>query len=381
MLVIVKGNKPSLRLKIGVALLSTLAGLFAAEALAGQVRGRAYPYLNIFVADAQMGVRLEGDTRTRVRSRTGRVSEVQTNAAGFRDEPWPDVPDTSDTPDATTNGPIANRALLLGDSQMFGYGVAVEDGVAAQLEVALGPGAEVLNAAIPTWGPTEYTSVIEQLVPRYRPQVVIFVANVANDWFESIVPNRKRTSARDGWATRVSSADGPPPRQFPGRRWLMSRSHLVYVMRSIGAKVGELEGRPHAQAAELLVKQFEQLHKPRAGYRSMVSAHVARARDLCTQWGCEVVVVGLPIDVQVAATEWAKYGSEPRDLSHTEALLSDLGEDARALGLRSINLTQTLRDSSPGAFLDDDYHMSAKGHAAIAQAIAAVILDAQEQRS
>lgn len=343
-------------------LLSTVTGLAVAEGLAGWVRGRAYPYLNIFIADPVMGVRLEPDAQTRVRSRTGRVSEIETNAAGFRDDPWPGA-----------EAPVRPRALLLGDSQMFGYGVDVEDAVAAQLELELGGSVDVLNAAVPTWGPTEYAMVMEELVPRYQPRWVIFVANVANDWFESVVPNTKRTSARDGWARRVSTSDAAPT-AFPGRRWLMSRSHLMYVIRSIRAQV-DPERLPQAQAAELLLEQFDQIHRPRAGYRSIVGAHVARARDLCERWGCEVVVVGLPIDVQVDPREWPKYGTEARDLASTEVLLRDLDTDARALGLRSIDLTQTLRAASPGAFLDDDYHMSAQGHAAIASAIAGLLGD------
>ena len=125
--------------------------------------------------------------------------EVRTNALGFRGPAW----DEAET---------AGRAvLLLGDSQMFGYGVDEADALAARLSERLQR--PVLNAAVPTWGPTEYARAAEDLVPRYRPAHVVFVANLANDWVEAHVPNTRRMTARDGWARR---APGPPRRR--GRR-------------------------------------------------------------------------------------------------------------------------------------------------------------------
>src|SRR5262245_30912930 len=103
------------------------------------MRGRAYPFLNIFVSDPNYGVRLEPDAHTRTRSRKGRITEVETNAEGFRGPQWNDDP------------PVGPRVLLLGDSQMFGYGVDYRDTFAARLAERIG--GEVLDAAVPTWGP------------------------------------------------------------------------------------------------------------------------------------------------------------------------------------------------------------------------------------
>ena len=89
--------------------------------------------------------------------------------------------------------------------------------------------------------------------------------------------------------------------------------------------VAAKEGCYHA--AQLLLSQLERLTKPRDGHRSTVTPHIVRAHELCLQWGCEVVVVGLPMDVQIDASEWAKYRGEPLELAPTQRLLEDLLAD------------------------------------------------------
>jgi hypothetical protein len=84
-------------------------------------------------------------------------------------------------------------------------------------------------------------------------------------------------------------------------------------------------------------------------------------------------VLVLPLDVQVHAREWGKYRERPIDLRATETLATDLVADARALDVRAVDLLATLRRASPGAFLPDDPHLSPRGHAAIATAIAGAV--------
>jgi hypothetical protein len=86
-----------------------------------------------------------------------------------------------------------------------------------------------------------------------------------------------------------------------------------------------------------------------------------------------VIAAVLPIDVQVDPREWRKYRTRPVDLAATEPLLSDFIADATDADVKAINLLPTLRAASPGAFLPDDYHLSSKGHAAIARALAAAL--------
>src|SRR5688572_12843381 len=130
-----------LRGKVILASISLVASLAIAELAARITRAGAFPYLNIYVNNPRYGVVLEPHARTHIRSRHGRVTEIKTNALGFRGPEWSL---RADRP----------RVLLLGDSQMLGYGVGEQQAIAARLsELA---GVDVINAAVPSWGPFEY---------------------------------------------------------------------------------------------------------------------------------------------------------------------------------------------------------------------------------
>jgi lysophospholipase L1-like esterase len=350
-----------------VVALSMLAGLALAELAAGALAGFAYPFLNVFVADSDYGVRLAPHSATRTVSRDGHVTAIAINAQGFRGPDWTPAAVPLDAPAAVVPG----RVMLLGDSQIFSYGVDEPDGLAAALTRALPPGAEVLNAAVPTWGPPESVRALEALAPTYRPETVVFAANLANDWTEVRVPNARRTTARDGFAAyRLHGA--PEAADFPGRAWLFGRSHLFVAVRRLFAAATE---RPPetAAAARRLLADLPQLSRPDGPHRSRMTAPLLAAAATCQRLGCRVVLLALPLDLQVHPSEWAKYRTAPFDLRPTEVLLDQLLADAARHGIAAVDLRPTLRAASPGAFLPDDYHLSAAGHAAVARALAPAI--------
>ncbi len=339
--------------KILACAVSVLASLAVAEGAARLLHRGAYPYLNLFASDARYGVKLQPDASTRVRSRDGRLTDISTNSLGFRGPEW------------DTQAP--RRVLLLGDSQVFGYGVAFEDSLGPQLERALGPGTRAFVAAVPSWGPNESLIALAELGPRFHPTDVVFVANAANDWFET-VPNARRTTAQDGWA----ASPGPRGADFPFRSFLLGRSHLVLAARQLARVMGEAELPPAATVLRLgnALKQLREGHAP---WRSPLGAPLAQAAELCRGLSCELIAVALPVDVQVSAREWPKYRTRAQDLGATEILLEDFTADARTLGVPAINLLSPLRAAEPGAFLRDDYHLSARGHHVAAVAIAALL--------
>jgi hypothetical protein len=342
------------------AISSLAAGLCLAEGAAGAVHHGAYPFLNIFEADADFGVRLRAGASTRTRSRGGTVTAVTTNEQGFRGPSWV-LPDGDE--------PVRGRTLLLGDSQMFGYGVAYERGTAAALSRL--SGGEVLDGAVPTWGPTEYPLAIERLAPRYRPEAVVLVLNVANDWFETSTPNTRRTTARDGWAARpqASAASEPAPRWFPGRDFVMGRSHLVLLTRELWAFRGERMA-PQAEGALRVGREAPRLAAQHRAGTAPIMRHVREARAACERWRCRLLIAALPLDAQVDAGEWAKYRTAPRRLDGADALIDAFSADLARDGSALIDLRAPLRAASPGAFLPDDYHLSPAGHEAVGRALA-----------
>ncbi len=353
---------PRLSLKLLACAVSVLASLALAEGAATLLHRGAYPYLNLFEPDARYGVRLQANANTRVRSRDGRITEISTNSLGFRGPEWVATPSAQP------------RVLVLGDSQVFGYGVPFEETMGRKLQRRLGPGAQVFSAGVPSWGPHESSLALADLGPRFRPTQVVFVANAANDWFET-VPNLRRTTAEDGWA----ASPGPHGAAFPFRPFLFGRSHLVLAARQVAKVIGPAE-LPPAELALRLSRDLGRLRDAHAPYRSPLGAPLAQTVELCRQLSCEVLAVALPLDVQVSRAEWPKYRSEGAPMADSEALLEDFLADASSLGVRGANLLPGLRAAEPGAFLADDYHLSGRGHSVVAAVIASLIQQPQVSR-
>lgn len=97
-----------------------------------------------------------------------------------------------------------------------------------------------------------------------------------------------------------------------------------------------------------------------------------KVKKLCDANNARLFVVILPMDVMVSSAEWAKYDESPVDLSPTKVLVEDIVHAGEALGVSVIDLLPPLVAAEPGAFLNRDLHMSPKGHAAVATAIASV---------
>jgi hypothetical protein len=353
-----------------MVMVSTVVGLLLAELGASRQSHHAYPFLNVFVRDERFGVLLEPGAETRTRSRDGRVTRVAVNHAGLRGPSIRPAP---------SDAPVAGRVMLVGDSQVFGYGVDWDESLAAVLPgatAAHGGATEVLAAAVPSWGPVEYVRAIESLGPTYRPRHVVFVANAANDWSEIGVPNARRSTARDGWLVQRADSAADRPAWFPGRSFLMQRSHLVLGARRLAVHAAD-GALPTADAAWRLLREAARPAVP-APHRSRMTAALLAADRACRPLGCRVVAAALPLDVQVHPGEWAKYRGAPRSLEATLPILDDFVADAREAGIPAVNLIDALSACSPGAFLPDDYHLSPRGHRAVAQALAPLLSEPAE---
>ncbi|MFN7147585.1 MAG: hypothetical protein ACK4YP_27705, partial [Myxococcota bacterium] len=88
----------------------------------------------------------------------------------------------------------------------------------------------VRNAGVPTYGPPEYLAVLDALLASRKPKTVVLVLNFSNDLFEVNTPNTERHGIWDGWAVRRETMPAEVA-DFPGRRWLFSRSHLGHAVR------------------------------------------------------------------------------------------------------------------------------------------------------
>jgi hypothetical protein len=202
--------------RIALASAGVLVALVVVE-LGFRVRDHgAFPHLNLYRADAQLGVRLLPGATEKISFSRNPVSRVRINQAGYRGPEWP----------ARAEGEI----LVVGDSQAFGLGVDEADAFAWRLGERLHR--PVANAAVPTYGPEEYNAVLAELLPSRRPRTVVYTINLANDLFESAHRNTTRHAVWDGWAVRKEHAPSSVA-WFPGRSLLYRHSHAFFALRGL----------------------------------------------------------------------------------------------------------------------------------------------------
>jgi len=200
--------------RIAMALAGIVIGLVVAELAFRYRDGGAFPHLNVYVADPELGVRLAPGASQELAFGGNPITHVRINADGFRGGALPP--------------PGEGEVLVVGDSQVFGLGVEEDQTFAARLQAALGR--TVVNAGVPTYGPDEYRAVIAEQLARRRPRTVVLTINLVNDLFEAQHPNRERHAVWDGWAVRTETAPAAVTR-FPGRDLLFRRSHLFFALR------------------------------------------------------------------------------------------------------------------------------------------------------
>jgi len=96
----------------------------------------------------------------------------QTNAQGLRD-------------DREVGPPTERfRVATYGDSETFGWSVALEDTFQREME-AIDPRIEVLNFGVPGYNVTNIRDHLERTAPRFRPDFVIYLVN-KNDFNEPV---------------------------------------------------------------------------------------------------------------------------------------------------------------------------------------------------
>ncbi len=129
-------------------------------------------------------------------------TQIQVNSLGLRDRDY-----------AIPRPPGIERVLVLGDSMVFGVGVRPEETLPGQLGRFLAP-AEVINAGIFGYNLDQEISMLEEVGPRYRPDVVIscFVHNDIDNWglgeggaVPEIRSSRFDPPPADLWSSRLAS--------------------------------------------------------------------------------------------------------------------------------------------------------------------------------
>jgi hypothetical protein len=323
----------SARVVVGRAA-QVLAGLMAAALVAeGAYWLRdhgAFPHVNFYVPDAQLGVRLRPGATERISFGGNPVTRIQINGDGYRGAELPP--------------PRADEILVVGDSQAFGLGVEENETFSARLVTLTGR--PVVNAGVPTYGPDEYDAVVEEMLARRKPSVVVYTVNMANDLFETEHPNRERHVVWDGWAVRKDGA-APAPRAFPGRSWLFGRSHLVFALRKMshGTRPDTLDQGVASEGTwtDLVgagKEAQEQSQKARANLRKEATKSQqakASAEDLVADVeqklgrAVRVPQLGIPDDEKLLEAGYVPQWLHASRASVGDIVNLDYGEEARSI--------------------------------------------------
>lgn len=288
-----------LRVALGLAV-----GAALSEAAFHARDGGAFPHLNLYAPDPTLGVRLIPGASMRLSFGGNPVTRVRINAAGFRGAELP-----------ASGG---DEVLVVGDSQVFGLGVEENEAFAARIEGLL-PGARVVNAGVPTYGPPEMEKVVADLVAKRKPKRVVYVVNFANDLLEADRPNAGRHAVWDGWAVRKETAPTHVV-SFPGRDLLFRKSHAFFALRRWWYR----RTIAHSQYGPVLLGNgpIEAFTVPSQGTFRDIALAAARAADEHVRARDDARALGKLRDAKVGAANAELRGARDRfvDLVNKEQI-------------------------------------------------------------
>jgi lysophospholipase L1-like esterase len=343
---------PRARWQTGIAL-AALSSALALVALEGVARGLLpaprpwhYPQLRYRPAPA-VGFGLVPDQRAFTADQLATI-----NRHGLR---GPLVP--------YARRPGRLRLLFLGDSIVFGYGVADHEAVSARVAALLaerGREVESINAGVPSYNTTQEVAYLAHEGIRYAPDWVI----VGVCWNDLNDKSQVRVS-QEGFL--VSAGDAEPPAlggflESPSGyalRNALKRSRLLY-----GSAQGwrGLRGRLFPDQHTLLraaVLEGRATPEVEAGW-ARVATGVARLRDLAERRGFGVVLATFPPSPALTgAFPASSYTTHLRDAASGSIPLLDLAPAFRAAA----------RDPEALFIPYDADHPNAAGHEVAARSI------------
>ncbi|MDQ2766436.1 MAG: acyltransferase family protein, partial [Gemmatimonadota bacterium] len=287
---------------------------------------------------------------------------VSTNSLGLTS---PEIASARPTPNTF-------RVFVTGDAFTMPEGVNYDRSYPALLNAKLAGclaprPVQVINGGVTGYGPNEERAELQQLAPRYRPDVIVeqFYINELSD--VTIAPAEFRRGIGLDLASRSTV------------RRLRDRSQIkTRIGRMARAAKETLTGHPGAWRYDLA-----QLDYYRAGDNPLYDAHTLRLiasalagmKQVADSSGAHILVAFVP--GAVAVSDPARLPHFPRGENLRDASAYDLGRPYRALrqiadslGIKTIDLTSDLRATgAEPAYYPASWHWTPSGHEAAAGAI------------
>ncbi len=365
----------NLLLAATVVFVCLAAGEGAVRLFAPQIGGRSQQEV-FFEYHPVLGWRfIPGKTDTLV-SKHEYENRITINREGLRDRDYP-----------LKKAPGTRRILFLGDSFTAGLGVKDAEVFTEILEEALGPRFEVINAGVNGYGPTQEYLFLKTRLIHYRPDLVIMVFYIGNDfddttnltrWIDGY--ERPRAIIDNKGALTFTNLPVPRTSRPRGERkkiCSLPRSHLVDLLDRV------IHERRDRYALDVMPPEIRLC---RFGDPSVTEAlplleAILRETDrLCRQNGGRFALVLAPTMTQVYdSVYWEKikkvYGlkEDQYDLFLPNRIVF---ASATRLGIPVLDLTDALRaEAADGRdlYYYKNRHWDPAGHRAVARVLRAWI--------
>lgn len=283
--------------------------------------------------------------------------ETEINSEGYRDIEHPEDPGGR------------KRVLVLGDSLVMGYNVALEDTLPRALGRELGEGWEVRNQGVYGYGPDQSFLRLRDEGLALEPAWVVLVLFPPNDFLD-LVKNERVRPGPDGpqWLR-----DHPVRRALPVLR-LVGLLRAGWTGSALPAEEGEeLFFRLFADGFDLRHQEGD----PQVRWKTeMLRQLLAEYRDLLTEREVRFLVVSVP--------SWEGFATP--DLFVARGLPAErifVHEDraaaiCRGLAIPLLDLREVFRaEMGAAAFDPEDHHLSVAGNRLAARAVAERMLAAE----
>ncbi len=321
--------------------------------------------------DAELGWALKSDVAWPVGSAPWE-NGLTTNAAGFRDAPHAEV-----------KAPGAYRIAVLGDSFVFGSGVAQDETLTRRLAAHLGPGFEIVNLGVPGYGTDQELLTLRRWGRKLSPDLVL-LAFFWNDLMENVSDRiyglpKPRFTLEGGRLVPHPPAGFSAPSTFARLdASLGSRSHLWSLLRSGLSSAGRAMGSAREERSVSIDFSLKSPPASREAEFALAFALLGAVRDEAASLGAPLGVFSVPprflVEPAVAARLLKVYGL-PGDALEEDGFRR-LREACEARGIPFVDLVPAFRrETAEGArlFLPTGIHWSAAGNDAAARHLAPAV--------
>jgi lysophospholipase L1-like esterase len=269
----------------------------------------------------------------------------------------------------------ACAVAVVGDSTVFGYGVAASDALPVQLEAQLAwrrVPARVDNAGLCSSNVVHLRAWLDTVLERAKPDVVVLVVT---PW------SLRRDAPPSGAPEGLSAAVASRVRRLARGSAVVERA-AWYASHLASRRLGWPAGSIVAWELEPLLESEDAFARRWHGVAAALDVMVARVSGA----DARVVVAFVPLDVQVSAARnqlyrearlpYRTHGFVDREYVRDDRYQRVLVPWAESQGVPLLDATDVLRADADPAFLPDDYHLGAVGHRRVAAALVPLVASA-----